>query len=189
MDAYSRDESTGMARDGSDFISWYMYLATARPEAVARVSESLQEVIPGIEHLHLETIGEAKWLEARFKGLKRALPLFQLSDGQRALIVLYTILKAAPALAYSLFMIDEPDNYVSLREIQPWLTELEDLCREGNRQALLISHHPELINRLAKDYGLLFTRPDGGPVRVTKGYPVVDGLTAAETMARGWGDE
>jgi hypothetical protein len=78
---------------------------------------------------------------------------------------------------------------VCLREIQPWIAELEDICGKEGRQAILISHHPELINRLARDYGIWFSRPNNWHVQARKGYPVVNGLTAAETMARGWDDE
>jgi len=188
MEASSKAESHTINPDGRNFSSWYHYLTTAHPEVIVEVTRSLGDVIPGLKHLRFRSIGESKWLEASFKRMSKDLAFFQLSDGQRALVVLYTLLHSIPSLGYSLY-IDEPDNYVCLREIQPWLTQLEDLCGQEGRQAILISHHPELINRLAKDYGIWFSRPDDGPVRARKEYPVVDGLTAAETMARGWDDE
>lgn len=188
MEASSKEESSTIEPDGRNFSSWYRYLTTAHPEVIAQVTRSLKDVIPGMQHLRFRPIGETKWLEATFAGLPEPLAFFQLSDGQRALIALYTLLHSVGPLGYSLH-IDEPDNYVCLREIQPWLAELEDTCSEAGRQAILISHHPELINRLAKDYGIWFSRPKNGPVRARKGYPAVEGLTAAETMARGWDDE
>ena len=188
MDASSEEESYTIDPEGGNFSSWYHYLLTAHPEITTEVGRSLQEVIPGIQHLRFTPLGEAKWLEVVFEKVPRPLAFFEVSDGQRALIVLYTILHAIPSLGYSLY-IDEPDNYVCLREIQPWLLRLEELCSEGERQAVLISHHPELINALAKDHGIWFSRPDNGPVRASREFPVVDGLTAAETMARGWDDE
>jgi hypothetical protein len=102
--------------------------------------------------------------------------------------VLHTVLHTARRLGQDL-AIDEPDNYLSMREIQPWLHGLEDLCLEKGRQAILVSHHPEIINPLAQTNGIFFTRPDNGPARAHPGYPIVEGLTAAETMARGWDDE
>jgi len=188
MDAFSSEESPTIASDGNDFSSWYRYLMQAHPDVTAAATQALRHIIPGMEDLRFVSTGEAKCLQVTFAGMPQPQMFFQLSDGQRALIALYSLLHAVPSLGYSLH-IDEPDNYVCLREIQPWLAELEDLCSEGDRQAILISHHPEIINPLAKDHGIWFSRPDNGPVRARKGYPVVDGLTAAETMARGWGDE
>jgi len=188
MQSASDEESATLGPEGRNFSSWYRYLTQAHPEVTSAALQALRDVIPGFQHLRFETMGEGKRLEVCFDNMDRAFPFSQLSDGQRALIALYTLLHSVAPLGYSLH-IDEPDNYVCLREIQPWLTQLEDLCAQEGRQAILISHHPELINRLAKDYGIWFSRPDNGPVRARKEYPVVDGLTAAETMARGWDDE
>jgi len=188
MDASSKEQSYTIDPEGQNFSSWYLYLATAHPEITAKVIPALQEAIPGIQHLRLAPAKEGRWFEAVFENVDRPLAFFQLSDGQRALIVLYTLLHSVPSLGYTL-LIDEPDNYISLREIQPWLLKLEGLCIEQGRQAILISHHPEIINPLAKDRGIWFTRPSNGAVKAIRGYPVVDGLTAAETMARGWDDE
>jgi len=186
--ASSKEESSIIDPEGANFSSWYRHLTQAQPEVIAEVTGALQEVIPGFQHLRFAPGGEAKWLEVVLEKARSPLAFFQLSDGQRALIVLYTLLHSVPSLGYKLF-IDEPDNYVCLREIQPWLLKLEDLCSEAGRQAVLISHHPEIINPLAKEHGIWFSRPDNGPVRASRDYPVVDGLTAAETMARGWDDE
>jgi hypothetical protein len=84
--------------------------------------------------------------------------------------------------------LDEPENFVALPEIQPWLTALYDHCEAGNMQALLISHHPELINYLlASPIGIWFDRQANRPTR-TKRIAVNngDGLPASELVARGW---
>ena len=44
---------------------------------------------------------------------------------------------------------DEPDNYITLPELQPWLAELEDGCGDTLPQTILISHHPEAIDFLS----------------------------------------
>src|ERR1035438_8231016 len=44
----------------------------------------------------------------------------ELSEGQRCLICLYAILHFVLAKGHTAIL-DEPDNFVSLREIQPWL--------------------------------------------------------------------
>lgn len=86
---------------------------------------------------------------------------------------------------YSLF-IDEPENFLALREIQPWLAALEQEVGDGVEQAVLISHHPEIIDYLGAAAGRWFSRPRGGPARVSPDAPETGGLSLSETVARGW---
>jgi ATPase subunit of ABC transporter with duplicated ATPase domains len=110
----------------------------------------------------------------------------RLSDGQRVLIALYSLLFGLKDEGVSLFL-DEPDNFVALREVQPWLMALTDLAGEGIEQAVLISHHPEIINYLAASSGRWFERESNVPARVRdKPKAVAEGLTMAEAVARGW---
>jgi predicted ATPase len=188
MDPISRNESTRLDMDGLNFSSWYRYLVQAHPDVVAAATESLRETIPGFGYLRFGGGEDTKWLEVSLEGVPKPIPFRLMSDGQRVLIVLHTLLKAACRIEYDL-LIDEPDNFISLREMQPWRGELEDLYLDFERQVVLISHHPEFVSHLAESHGVFFTRPDNGPVKARIGYPVFEGLTAAETMARGWDDE
>ena len=86
----------------------------------------------------------------------------------------------------SLF-IDEPDNYLSLREVQPWLAQAVDACGETLEQAVIISHHPNTIDYLAGAKGRWFSRDGEGPVRVgNEPKASTDGLLLSEAIARGW---
>jgi ATPase subunit of ABC transporter with duplicated ATPase domains len=115
--------------------------------------------------------------------------LDELSEGQRCLIALYMILHFLIAKGDTVFL-DEPDNFISLREIQPWLLAAEDAVEESKGQLILISHHPEIMNYWAREYGLLFSREENGHVRAKPYREVADtGLDPAETIARGWEDE
>ncbi|MHC5831008.1 MAG: AAA family ATPase, partial [Nostoc sp.] len=90
----------------------------------------------------------------------------ELSDGQKVLIALYTLLYCTQSEDYTL-CIDEPENFLALPEIQPWVIQLYDFCIDGKIQALLISHHPVLINYLlASPIGYWFERQSNAPVRV-----------------------
>ena len=83
--------------------------------------------------------------------------------------------------------LDEPDNFITLRELQPWLGTLKDLIGEGVEQAVLISHHPEIIDQLAVPSGRWFERDGNSPSRVSNQPKTqVEGLKPSEAMARGW---
>jgi len=108
----------------------------------------------------------------------------ELSDGQRVLICLYALLDFLVKGNACLFL-DEPENFIALPEIQPWLMELGDRIQDRGGQVVLVSHHPELIDYLAPELGLVFEREGPGPVRVRK-YAPDPVLSPSEKVARGW---
>ena len=134
--------------------------------------------------------GRMRASSARFLALKTAVlcsfRFTEPSEGQRCLICLYAILHFVIAKGNTV-IIDEPENFVSLREIQPWLMAVSDAVVEGHGQVILISHHPELINQWAPEYGVQFVRDGVGPVRVEAFNGDPESLLApAELVARGW---
>ncbi len=154
--------------------------------------QELANVIPGFGSFSLKEAGEAKVFKVFIKqpgaSVREQIPFnfSELSDGQRCLIALYTILFALKDQGASLFL-DEPDNFITLRELQPWLNTLKDLIGEGVEQAVLISHHPEIIDQLAIPAGRWFERDPNAPSRVSdQPKAQVDGLKPSEAMARGW---
>lgn len=176
--------------DLSNIAAWYRHLVQADPKQNAAMLASLRESVDGFSFLQLEPAGEnVRLLRAEFAdgGGKTSKFYFnELSDGQRCLTCLYTILHFVLAKG-STVIFDEPDNFVSLREIQPWLMAVTDTIEEGQGQILLISHHPEFINQWAPRSGVQFVRDGIGPVRVEqfRGDPE-SCLTPSELVARGW---
>jgi predicted ATPase len=171
------------------FAAWYRHLLQANPKDNAALLESLRAAID-VEFLGLEPFGEnVRLLFAELsQGSNPSIKVYfnELSDGQRCLICLYTILHFLLAKG-STVILDEPDNFVSLREIQPWLMRTADMVEEGHGQIILISHHPEMINQWAPCCGLQFVREAVGPVRIEefRGEPKSH-LSPAELVARGW---
>ena len=110
----------------------------------------------------------------------------QLSDGQRNLVALYAILRAG-LQSESTICIDEPDNFVALREVQPWVVALRVRVDDLKSQCLLFSHLPELLNYLAANHGVVFQRDGGGLTRIKRFESSDETLiTPAEFVARGW---
>ena len=191
MTSESREETATLSRNMENFVSWYRYLSQEHQGAMLAIFPELKRVLPGFSACNLKEAGEARVLKVLFErpgGSGRPIPydFNALSEGQRMLIALYSLLFGLKDEGVSLFL-DEPDNFVALREIQPWLMALTDFAGEGIEQAVLISHHPDIINYLASSSGRWFERESNVPARVSdKPKALVEGLTMAETVARGW---
>jgi predicted ATPase len=180
-----------------NYVSWYRYLSEDQGK-VTDIANVLREVMDGFANFKFERVSEQSLvLKLRFSGKENSSKpieyrLGELSDGQKTLIALYTLLYGIKSEDYTL-CIDEPENFLALPEIQPWLIQLYDLCSDGQIQALLISHHPELINYLlASPIGYWFERQSNTPVRVKRiSSDMADnsGLPVSELIARGWLNE
>jgi predicted ATPase len=149
----------------------------------------LRELIPGLRELKLERVGsDTRALLGVFErnGCRYDLKLDELSDGQRILLALYGLLLFSKRGQTQL--LDEPENYVSLPEIQPWLMELSDRCGEEGFQVILASHRPEVMDYLGVDYGLLLKQEVSGvtQVRRLKDLANEDEIKLSELLARGW---
>ena len=148
------DSSTDRLSDrGENFASWYQGRLQENPRRVFEAMDRLRNVLPGFADLKLVEKGsDYRELQVEFApqvGTAGNNYRFdQLSDGQRALIV-HHLLLFADDTERTLFL-DEPDNYITLPELQPLLAEFEDGCGDELPQTVLISHHPEALDFLAE---------------------------------------
>ena len=173
MKAQTDQEQAQLGNTAANFASWYRHLILDSPELIEEIRRSLTDVWTGFRGLRLETAGTTTKIMkivmsagANGEGSKYELSLDEVSDGQRSLIVLYTLLHYVKRSTSPLIAIDEPDNFVALEEIQPWIVSLSQAVEDHGSQALIISHHPELINYLAPQDAMVLSRQEGGPTRV-----------------------
>lgn len=191
METDSREEAADLHITGSNFPSWYRFIARQDISRQLDMLAELRQTIDGFDSLRLEGPADSTvTLRALFKpdGAKAPLPLKfgELSDGQRQLIVLHAVLFGVSDERRVLFF-DEPDNYLALQEVEPWLTALIDAAGRSVAQAVVISHHPEVIDHLAWEKGVRFTRESGGPTRVEAGRQRDTApLKPSEVEGRGW---
>jgi predicted ATPase len=174
----------------NNFAGWYRFLVQTYPDENVKFVESLRECMDGFQSLRFlsEDDGVRKLRAEFLVSAKQRVnyALSELSLGQRYLIGLYAVLAFTVSRGHTVF-IDEPDNFISLREIQPWLLAAEEAVEAAGGQLILISHHPETLNYWAREYGLRFSREENGHVRTEKFKPDVEGmLQPAELIARGW---
>lgn len=182
-------ENSFLNRDGSNFASWYRYLIPEMPSQNADLNKSLQEIIEHFQTLRLKGVSEdVRALMAQIvrKDETFELRFDELSDGERVLVVLYSLVHFCKDGGVPL-LLDEPDNFVALSEIQPWLIEMSDRCEESSSQAILCSHHPELIDYFAGEYGFNLSREISGvtTVKPVQTDNLEGGIKLSERFARG----
>ncbi len=183
----STQDNFWLQRDGANFASYYSYLNSERPAARSQLEKRLSDAFPGFHNFLFRRLGDEKHLFASFNIEGKPAgeySLVELSEGQRVLAALYA---AICGLVHPGAMVcfDEPDNFVSLAEIQPWLQFLRDELEAHDAQAMIISHHPEVIDYLAQDSLWWFERP-AGPV-IARPYETDEEspLKLSELIARG----
>lgn len=186
----SSGEDEALTRSASNFACWYRHLSQQDPVATQRLFSALEPVIPGFRALALASAGShgrTRDLVVKLDaaGSQYELSFDELSDGQRALIVLYALLVGMQP-GQGCLMLDEPELHVGLPELQPWLVEL-DTRYESAGQVFVASHNPQVVDYMAAGEAFLFERPDGGPVRVRPAPFERDaGLSASEQVAQGF---
>ncbi|OOV31205.1 hypothetical protein BV61_05065 [Candidatus Synechococcus spongiarum LMB bulk15M] len=189
--AEARSEDDFLDLHMENFVSWYRHVSQENMRGILTLFEDLQAVMPEFDSINLTESGEnSRAMKIRFHGSDKdheTIPfrLDELSDGQRLLVALYSLIHLSPSQT-SLFL-DEPDNYLALREIQPFLARIDEQCGETLAQAVILSHHPVTIDYMAGASGRWFYRDGANPVRVsTQPEQVIDGLPLSEIVARGW---
>lgn len=188
--AEASTEDNLLLRDGSNFTAWYRHIFQERQDLIPEYLTDIRNVIDGLSGIRLEKVGqETRAFMVAFlrDRVRYELRLDELSDGQRALLALYALVKITQGQGYTLFL-DEPDNYVALAEMQPWLMTVKDVTEVGTvPQVVFSSHHPEFIDYLGADAGTWLEREHAGPTRVKPINPPKDGLLKlSELVARGW---
>jgi predicted ATPase len=193
MDETADGEDEMPAYDLSNLAPWYRHLLQAEPENNALFLSALKETLTGFQSLRFSAVDDGvRKLRTNFDAPQKGkvqYSISELSEGQRMLIGLYMVLHFVIAKGQTVIL-DEPDNFVSLREIQPWLLEAGQAVDDNRGQLILISHHPEILDQWANAYGLRLFREENGHVRTEKFKSDFDGLLRpSELVARGWENE
>ena len=169
------------------------YLSQIRPDIMVDLWNRLHEVNPAFIRLRIDMGAYGKHVVAdyRYNDIPVTYLFSELSEGERMLTVLYLLLFGYLQAGYTVF-IDEPDNYVSLREIHPWCSEVDEIATENNGQCIMITHHPEIINYFAGNSGIWMARISSGET-IIKSKPAIEGngdfLKYSELITGGYLDE
>ncbi|MFH7026412.1 MAG: AAA family ATPase [Heteroscytonema crispum UTEX LB 1556] len=111
----SKKEETKLTDKMENYVSWYRYLSQVRGK-VADLMNNLKQVLDGFVSLKFDSFNEeSRTLKFRFSESANSAKIIdyrfgELSDGQKVLIALYTLLYCTQSEDYTL-CIDEPENF------------------------------------------------------------------------------
>lgn len=182
------DQNSEIKNDSSNFAEWLSLLNEQNRKGVSEFEKAMRQIIPEYDHFGIISISHFKALRINFKNSitekSISYDFEELSEGQKAIFALYALIYCTPE--NSLICIDEPENFLALPEIQPWFNALYDQRVERNLQALLISHHPKIINMLANDSGYWFSKENNLTRTQKISSENETGLSIADLVERGW---
>lgn len=154
--------------DGSNLSAWLMWLQTKAPEAFSRITEVARDVFPAIRSLLTwPTQQGTVSLISQEQALLRNTPIFQMSDGELVFIAFLSLICAPDDLSGSLFLIEEPENYLHPKLIETLITLLRQVQQEvvdrgvPLSQIFLTTQSPYLINQLNLDEIIWVDKKDG----------------------------
>ena len=178
--------------DFSNIASTFAGVVLTDPDIYSDLADTFRGISPGFykARISVDQFFKRLILDYNHNGTSCSYYFSELSDGERMLFALYTLLYGFIKKG-KIVLLDEPDNYLSLTEIQPWCINMEkELAEDG--QCIMISHHPEIIDYMAETDGIWMSRLSSGDSKITSGPNIGDNkdlLTYSEMITRGLLDE
>ncbi|MBK7824961.1 MAG: ATP-binding protein [Nannocystis sp.] len=192
LEPTTAEEGAWLERDGRNFASWFRGVLADRPEVGNLLNEALRPAMPGLQKIAFEKISQkVRELMLQFRGAGQdySVSASELSDGQRSLLLLHGLLVGAFDRA-SMAFLDEPELGLAPHEMQPWLAQATAALDEHDGQLFVISHHPAVVDYLAPERTLRFSRPRGGPTRIDEiTLETTGGVRVSEWLSRSWAYE
>jgi len=172
IESWAKSPEEHPQNDLPNFVAWYRHLLDSEPNVVESARGYLRDAIEGFDLIRLERSGDVYTLKVRVTDQidstsKKPIDYSwsELSDGQKMLIMLYILVEYIAASPETILCLDEPDNFVSLQEIQPWINRLQEVLQEQGVQTIITSHHPIYYDQFAGDCGVILSREQGGVIR------------------------
>lgn len=174
--------------NGEHFSAWFGYNLFNRNENLGWFYEQCRGFIQGFVSANTPRKGSMKSVavKVKFDKTEYALELDELSDGQRVLFALYTILGNLPD--GSTLILDEPENFLAPSEMQPWLFAIDDALEERNIQFIILTHNPKTLNWYHKE-AVIF-KIAGNPPKIEatanqNDFPLYETLSEMEWQVNG----
>lgn len=150
----SKTESATITREADNVIDWARWLLSSNPSLYITMFDFLKFRMPDLELFRFDNLGrDDRGLLFIFKDNQNSaqLAFTQLSDGEKIFFLAATVIAAQKNNPTILCLWDEPDNFISLVELNHFITACRKAFETSNGQAQLImtSHNAQVINNFS----------------------------------------
>lgn len=177
--------------DGSNLVSVLRGWSQNDPESFLGWRTAVKAMMPHLEDVKLRELspGSRALVGTKLRGGREiGLSLLNFSEGERCLLALHAI--AGMTANTRVIALDEPDNFLSLNEIQPIFRRFTiDRDDSAESQLFVVTHHPGAIDYLATYATWMFTKNEEGLTRVnrmvfdhSKDFPASEEILEQEAM-------
>lgn len=152
----SKYEASTIDIEANNVIDWARWLLSSSPNLYTNMYQFLKVRMPDIEVFKFDTIGkEERRLVFIFKdnGKTVSLDFEQLSDGEKIFFLIATVNAAQENNSISLCLWDEPDNFISLIELNHFVIQFRKVFEsiENPAQMIITSHNERVLNNFSNN--------------------------------------
>lgn len=203
-------------RNVADYLRSINESGEAGQRAVEALIDAMHFVLPYAQDIKTQITSElerAVYLQANEEGLRKPIPGWLLSTGTLRVVALLALLKdpAGPSVIF----IEEIENGLDPRTVSLLVDEIRRVTQSGEKQVIVTTHSPYLLDLLELDDVLLCERGEKGPEffwpadreemehwrsrflpgrlytmnALKRPVPPLSGEAAGETPEGGWGED
>lgn len=147
-------------RDVSNFSEWFTGLLLRYPAAYSNIDKYIREIMPDFDSIENELLAkDARNISIKFKKDRAyfSIDFDMLSDGEKCFFLCAVFLAANKYYEPIFCFWDEPDNYLSLSEIEYFIRELRRSFKSSG-QLLVTAHNAQAIERFSDENSFLLYR-------------------------------
>ena len=153
---------------GGNLSSWMLRLQTQYQEYFQKISLAAKSVFPEIASVFTVPTQQSTVLLASSEHhLKRAVPMWQMSDGELCLLAWLSLIFCPPEMGAPAYFIEEPENHLHPRAIEALFGLLDQVQSDlgANRaQIVATTHSLPLVDRTSLKDLIVFEKRGGATV-------------------------
>lgn len=158
----TRAGSVRLAKDGRNIAEYLNWIRKQDASAFEGIVEAVQYVLPYARDL--QPVLTSEWERAVYLQLTERefkVPGWLLSTGTLRILALLALLRSPEPTP--LLVVEEIENGLDPRAIGFLVDEMRNAISDGDRQIIVTTHSPYLLDKLALEHIVTVERPDGGP--------------------------
>lgn len=156
---------------GSNISAWLMWIQTQYKDEFEKINQAACDLLPGFRRLMTTpTNAGTVFISSEEAGLQRPIPVWQMSDGEVALLALLSIIYSPPALAGTLYCIEEPECHLYPKVLAGSIRLMRQVRQQALERRLVLSQviiatqSPQLVDMFSLDEIIWLQKKDGATV-------------------------